>query len=328
MKRLAVCILSATLLLSSLFIISNNVNALGGRPARPDSNNPRSQSIFIHTLEPGESSSDAATVSNTTAQPQIIDIYAVDAIATNTGSLSCEQRVEEKDGVGAWVNLDSEEVSLEPNSSQEVEFTITAPQSAEPGEHNGCLVFQQREEDSEVLGNVKIRTRQAIRIAVTIPGDLKKELSIDSFSVETEKNKQLFVLKTKNQGNVSVDIKAKVTLESLFGSVVFEDNGSYPVLPNNDLELRFENDQLPIWGGWYKAKAAVEYDPRPEVFGSTDESELTSLDSQAIVVFIPPAWQIITGFMALVVLIIVIIVIYHHRRKKTGKRSKKRKSKR
>lgn len=285
MKKLAACIIVSTTLLFSLFSIdpfinNDTVSALGGRPARPDSNNPRSQSIFVHTISPGETSSDAAIVSNTTDQSQIVDVYAVDAIATNTGSLSCEQRVEEKDSVGAWVKLSLDEVNLGPNSSQEIEFTITVPESVEPGEHNGCLVFQQREEDGEVLGNVKIRTRQAVRIAVTVPGNLTKELSIDSFNVETTDSAQTFILKTKNQGNVSVDIETKVMLEDLLGSIVFENNGSYPVLPNRDLELRFENDQLPIWGGWYKARATVEYDPRPEVFGTGDESELVILDSQ------------------------------------------------
>lgn len=296
--------------LIGLFGIGGAVSALGGRPARPNANNPRTQSIFIHTVQPGKTIEDAATVSNATERSQTIDIYGVDALATNTGSLGCEQQAEKQDMVGGWITPSKKSVTLEPHTDTEVAFAVSVPVNAEPGEHNGCLVFQPQEETSASSGNVRIRTRQAVRVVVTVPGDLQKKLSIATFNVINSPT-QVYTLETKNVGNVSVDTRATVTLKSLFGSTVFEDGGEYPVLPATQLSLRFENKKLPKWGGWYRAQATVAYDSRPEVFGVPKDQDQSreELKSQQITIFIMPAKQVSAGIIAVLILVMGGLVI-------------------
>lgn len=264
--------------------------AVGGRPAHPDPATARSQSIFVHTLPPGTSVNDAVTVTNTTSAVDTVLLYATDAAITNTGSMSCKQAVDLKQGVGQWVVIDTPEVTLQPGGEQTVGFTIRVPDGVEPGEYNGCLVFQSKSDaTAPALEAVHVRTRQAVRISVTIPGDLQKKLSIQEFSRPLQDGRHIFHIVLKNDGNVSVDTLAEVNVRTVFGQVVHTVGGGYPVLPSGNLELRFQDDSALFWGGWYWAQASVSYDTRPGVFGVDNPQYMTTLLSQDIVFFVWPS---------------------------------------
>jgi hypothetical protein len=304
----------------ALFIVAVPANAvqsggIGGRPANPDPSNARTKSIFIYELKANESKADAILLMNNTDKEETINIYAVDGILTNSGAYSCKQAVESKDDVGAWVNLSETQVVLAANSTKQISFTTTVPATADVGEHNGCMVFQSNTDEGDVQGNVRVRTRQAVRIAVTIPGDLKKEVSVKSFTVGKLDQYQQFLLTAKNGGNVSADIDARVVLRTLWGSNVYNDGGGYPVLAQNDLQLNFLNEKPPFWGGWYKASAQVTYDTRAGVFSVDESGKLVTKKSSVITVFVnpqPAAWLIYAGFL-LVVLGLVLFWIARRR---------------
>ncbi len=266
---------------------------IGGRPANPDPSNARTKSIFIYELKSGETKTDAVLLMNNSDKEETFNVYAVDGILTNTGAYSCEQAVEEKDDVGAWVKLSETQVTLAANTTKEVPFTTTVPEGADVGEHNGCMVFQSDTDEGDVQGNVRVRTRQAIRLVVTIPGDLKKEVAIKDFTVGKLNQLQQFLLTITNTGNVSADVDARVVLRTLWGSNVYNDGGGYPVLASNDLELNFLNENPPFWGGWYNASSQVTYDTRAGVFSVDTAGQLDTKTSPTITVFVNPqpgAW--------------------------------------
>src|SRR5574344_1228113 len=91
----------ATLLVGSVF--SQTVfGAVGGRPANPDPDNPRTRSIFIYTLKAGESKSDQIYLSNNGDTAETVELFAVDGTVSNTGAYTCKQNVEPREDVGAW----------------------------------------------------------------------------------------------------------------------------------------------------------------------------------------------------------------------------------
>jgi hypothetical protein len=288
---------------------------IGGRPANPDPSNARTKSIFIYELKANESKTDALLLMNNTDKEETINVYAVDGILTNTGSYSCEQAVESKDDVGAWVTLSETQVVLPANSTKEVEFTTTVTGTADVGEHNGCLVFQSDTDEGDVQGNVRVRTRQAIRLVVTIPGDLKKEVAIKSFTVGKLDQYQQFLLTIANSGNVSADIDARVVLRTLWGSSVYNDGGGYPVLAKNDLQLSFLNEKLPFWGGWYNASSQVVYDIRAGVFSVDKDGQLITKKSPTVTVFVnpqPTAW-VMYAFILLILASLAVFLVLRRR---------------
>lgn len=264
-------------------------NGLGGRPANPNPEIPRSSSIFIHTLAAEEVAEDAVMVSNDSPEEQTIEVYATDGMITGTGAFSCRQQAEDKQGVGSWIKLSESDATLAPGEQKEIPFTITMPAQADVGEHNGCIVFQAKEQNVDEAENMQLRFRSAVRLAIVVPGDIRKELSINTFDVSHENGGYSYTTSLQNTGNVSIDTDIQVVLKSLFGGEVYRNGGEYPVLAREELDLQFRQDEAPFWGGFYTAQAMATYDTNPQVFGVQENESLETIDGPARTIFITPA---------------------------------------
>src|SRR3990167_154914 len=151
----------------------------GGRPAYPRADNPRTESIFVHTLEPGDIQKEGIlTVNNATEQKTML-VYAVDSTPSTGGAFACAQFSEAKKDVGAWITVKKSEVTLEPGTNELVPFSIHVPKNASVGEHNGCIVMQEKKEKAEDGSGVSLSFRTGLRVAVTIPGELERKLEIE-----------------------------------------------------------------------------------------------------------------------------------------------------
>ena len=291
---------------------------IGGRPANPDPTNPRSQSIFIYTLDHGATKSDQIYVNNAGEESATILLYAVDGITSNTGAYTCKQKAEPATDLGAWLKLSKTEVTLAAKQNVLVDFTLTMPKDADVGEHNGCIVFQSKDDPGQVSGGgVRVQTRQAVRVVATVPGDLRREVSIESFTATSAGTKQDYAFKLKNEGNVSADVDAKVRVTDWFGNVAFEDGGSNPVIANRTLEAHYASQLQPFFGGFYKVQVVASYDKRAGRLGVSDQSQLITKKSEEKVIFIQPSiWAIILAILLLIGIVFMIIRSSRRRRAK------------
>lgn len=296
---------------------------VGGRPANPRADNPRTNEIFIHTLNHGETASDGAVVVNNTDDQKVIKVYVTDGIRSSDGALGCREESAERTKVGAWVSLEQHEVTLEPRSRTVVNFTVTVPEGADVGEHNGCIVYQVKNETPMLNGNVRIYTRSATRISVTVPGDLRKNIDIASLTAENKKGTQHYRLTLKNTGNVSADTQAELTLNGLFGGEFYRNSGRYPILPDSEQFVPYTNEKPPIWGGWYWVNATIAYDKRPNTFGAIDKAHAVEKHADRQLVFIMPHPVVLLGLFGLVLILMSILffVLYRRREKQDALRN-------
>lgn len=232
---------------------------VGGKPANPRDDNPRSSSIFLHELSPGQSVDDAVEIYNNTDNQKSVQVYATDSIVSSGGAFACEQAAEQADKTGAWIKLTTNFVTLDANSSQVVPFTISVPDNAEPGEHNACIAIQEANADPVQSGNgIALSFRSAIRVAITVPGDINKSLSITSISLKTADDKLIGSIKLDNTGNVSLDADIVAPLANAIGKYAQTQFGTYPALAHTETELNFEYNK-PFWGGLYRLNATAHY---------------------------------------------------------------------
>lgn len=314
----------ATLGVSLLFFTNaayaSSSGGIGGRPANPIPDNPRSQSIFIYTIDVNQAKNDQVLISNNSDQTRTISFYSVDGVATNTGAYTCKQKSEASTDAGGWVNLAKNQITLSPGSSEKVNFTVKVPSNASVGEHSACIVFQDDKDEGQETGNIRLRTRQAIRMAVTVPGELERKITISSFSVANNNQIQQYSLSLQNSGNVSADVNTSVKLKNIFGGTEYQGGGQYPVMRDQKLDLVFDNTEMPFWGGWYTAQAEATYDKRAGSFGVSDaKNDLITIQSQQIIVFIMPSlWAML--IYILIIVIVVGILIYLYMRKHLAKR--------
>lgn len=277
--------------------------SFGGRPAYPREDNPRTDSIFVHTLSPGDTQEEGVLVVNNAAEAKTLIIYAADSTPSTGGAFACKQLAEDKTDVGAWIDLEQTELTLDPGTNETIPFTINVPESASVGEHNGCILIQEKKEASDQAGvNLSIRT--GLRVAIMIPGEITRNLELAGFEV-IHKNKD-FLLRpqVKNTGNVSIDADVSVVTRNLFGIKIFTHGGQYPILRGQTSDWNFELKR-PFWGGWYRSGFTVEYDQNPEAtVGVNSGKELTRLSGGSVWFFSLPT----TLGLALEILILILIL--------------------
>ncbi len=123
-------VIALTVLGMSFSVSAIEYGGFGGRPAFPREDNARTESIFIHTLEPGITQKEGVKVVNNTQEKKTFLIYGSDLTPSTDGAFACKQFLEEKKDVGTWIELSKNEVTLDPGTNQVIPFTITVPKNA------------------------------------------------------------------------------------------------------------------------------------------------------------------------------------------------------
>ena len=117
---------------------------IGGRPAYPRNDNPRTDSIFVHTINPGEEIKDGVRVINNADIEKTLLVYGADSIKSSGGGFACKQLLDTQTQVGIWIKLEKTEVTLQPHTNEVIDFVIVAPINAPVGENNGCILIQEK----------------------------------------------------------------------------------------------------------------------------------------------------------------------------------------
>jgi len=291
----------------------------GGRPAYPREDNPRTESIFVHTLEPGEVKQEGIVVLNNTQEQKSFEVYAADSVHSSGGGFACKQISEPKEDVGAWVKLEENIVTLNSASNKTVPFTISVPEHASVGEHNGCILIQEVKlsegEDGQKSG-ARISFRTGLRIAITIPGDLVRKLEIASFSASKQEDGDILLHpEVKNTGNVSIDADMKIVTQHLLGFEREENGGVSPVLRGETAVRNFVYNK-PFWGGLYRSSLSILYDENEgATVGVNTKGEQTRLKGATVWFFSAPKLPAL--LMEIVILAAIIYAVrYLLKRKK------------
>lgn len=307
------------LILTFLLALAQPVSAieyggLGGKPAYPDNNIERSKSIFVYTLEPGAVKEDGVLVINNTQETKNIVVYSTDSDKGSDGSFACEQFADVKDAVGSWIELE-EEITLGSMETQVVPFTVKIPENASVGEENGCIMIQEKEQNSTQSG-VSLSFRTGLRVAITIPGEQIRELEFKSLNV-TQKSDGVIAAKVdlENKGNVSIDTDIKLKTNYIFGLGATEINNEYPVLRGEVATFNFELPK-PFWGGFITVAAQAEYDDSSEAGVGVDTETPNKIISGGSYTFFsfPEIGALIIEIMVVILLAGLIVLVIRKKR--------------
>ncbi len=305
-------------LIMALPVSAVEQGGLGGRPAHPRAGNTRSESIFIHTLDAGRQATDAVQVINNTSETKKVLVYAVDSQMSSGGAFACAQAADQPISVGKWIEISQKEVTLPAGSKQTVDFVIAVPKDTTPGEHNGCIVIQDtKQQVSPDSNGIVLSLRSAIRVAVTVPGDIQKGLVFTGLGFDRKANDKLVLTAAlKNNGNVSLDTQLDVRLRSLIAFSVATTGGNFPVLGGSEGRFNFETGQ-PFWGGWYRLVATAKYNDDPNI--ALGQGRPTAAITKGTWVFLTPKPLAVVIELGVLLTLITAVSTYfvrrgHHKR--------------
>ncbi|MBN1373789.1 LysM peptidoglycan-binding domain-containing protein [Candidatus Dojkabacteria bacterium] len=284
--------------LTPVFAEDNISTKINGLPAYPRDDNPRTESIFIHELDIGEEATDGILITNYTNETKTVIVYPADKIISSDGGFGCRQYAEAREEVGSWVTMDVEELTLDPNSSAIVDFKISVPDSADVGENNGCIVIQEKN-TNELEPGINLSIRKAIRLVVTVPGDLIRDLEL--VRMDTKIEGDLIIVKPvlKNNGTVSIDAAVELTVKDVFGNELGKISSTYTTYREQESILMFQFKQSD-WGGPHYLNLKVTYDKNNFNNGSGD-SDFVTLTATDTIWIMPKATVVAVCVSALCV---------------------------
>lgn len=288
---------------------------IGGQPANPRSDNERSKSIFVYELKPGDILRDAIRISNGTSTKERIAVYATDSLQSSGGAFACEQQADKANDVGSWIKLDESVIELAPQSSKDINFTLTVPKDATVGESNGCIAIQALgQRPVKDFNGIALNFRSAVRVAVTVPGDISKVLNITVLKRIEVKDENKFGVQIvlKNAGNVSLDTDVTLKFKDIFGRNLQTIQGTYAVLAGLPTELNFEFNRA-LSPGIYRIEATAAYNSdTTKTLGKSTDRGMTV--SRTMTFFAWPKPQItIAIIIGILVLASILYRLYYRR---------------
>lgn len=296
----------------------------GVRPAYPREDNPRTDSIFVQTIPPGESKKEGVKVINSTQEPKNLLLYARDSMKSSGGGFACIQLLEKNKDVGDWIKFDLSEleedlseikfgqstntieITIPSGAEIIIPFTINIPIGASVGEHNGCVLVQEIKEKTEEVG-VSLSLRSGLRVAITVPGEVIRKIEFSDFELEKKNNSVYLRPSVKNTGNVSIDTDVSVKVKYFFGLTHRDFGGEFPVLRDETYDFNFELKR-PFWGGLYSATAVFSYDNGSKAsIGVESGEKLEKVKSDTKWFFTAPT---IFGLIIEIGILLIMLVIF------------------
>lgn len=152
-------------------------------------------------------------------------------------------------GLATWITLTNGKVTIEPNQTVKVPYSIAIPADAEPGGYFSAVFWSEDNPAAREAGDVSIGGKLGVLILLRVNGDIKEAAGISNFAIDGSRwITQLpvkFVYRFKNDGADRVVPLGNIEIKNIFGGTTVtllanENEGS--VLPNSI--RKFET----LWG--------------------------------------------------------------------------------
>lgn len=196
-----------------------------------------------YELKAGEVKTDELTVVNDGKAAYDFLAYAK-PYSVASESYSPDFSTETTNGdIPKWVRFDKPKYHLEAGAFTTVKYTITVPENATPGGHYGVLFVETQPKEVVTGGNAVVRKKRVGAIVyATIEGTYEtggQQDSVDIPFLQVEPPLTT-VLKTSNNGNTDFIDSVTFKVSDIFGSVKYEQEKDYPVLPQTARKMTLE----------------------------------------------------------------------------------------
>jgi hypothetical protein len=203
----------------------------------------------------GQTKVGVINVENPSEEPKTVRVYFEDwyYLAPYDGSKDFKPRATTRLSCADWIDFSPAEILLPPYGKQKINYTVKVPQGVEGG-HYAVLFFESLLGQPEAEGvGVSVAVRVATLFYIEAEGTLKKDVSLEKFSVQ--RNSKEAPLKIgfnlKNNGNVDITASGNYNIMDKKGMVYARgDFNTVYTFPGDSAELS-ATWSLPISKGTY-----------------------------------------------------------------------------
>lgn len=217
---------------------------------------PATESDFFHiSLYPGAAIDATAIVSNHTQASVTLLNYPVDGQSTPQGTFALASQSDPRIGIGAWVQLNADHITVPANSELRVPFRLTVPVGTPPGDYAGGLIIQSppvQGQTTTVNGGTAVRLdtvqRQGVRIYLNVAGTAIKSLQHGVLQWKKTGSALTFTLHLYNTGNTILHPSAILDLSNSIGgaNTQLKFNTPESLLPRAKLDVVANLTKAPL----------------------------------------------------------------------------------
>ena len=171
--------------------------------------------------------------------------------------------------MSGWITVPSGDITIPPDASYEIPFSINVPINADPGGHYAALMVGTIPPDHVEGGGASVGSILTSLIFLRVPGEVVEEGLIRDFYTEhgfVSTPEQSFVMRFENMGNVHLVPQGHIAITNMWGKergriLVNEKSSFGNVLPGTTRKFQFSWKGEPSLFdiGRYKVEAVLSY---------------------------------------------------------------------
>jgi hypothetical protein len=199
--------------------------------------------FFELTLEPGQSSTVSVQIANVGPETYRLVTYAADVYTRVNGGAESRLKDEPISGATEWLDYPTETFDLAPGEEMTRDIVVTVPEGTAPGEYTSSVVIQNLDpiEGASEGGVGMLQViRQAVAVAITVPGPAEPGLAIDEATYSLAPAYASVLVTVENTGKVRLAPIATMALTDADGAEIT--NATVPMetfFPGTQANLEF-----------------------------------------------------------------------------------------
>lgn len=192
--------------------------------------------LYDFEIAPASNKQGTITLINDTEQEDTYGLSVRNFVAM--GEDGAQQYLDEENpsDLASWISLDKPSVTLASGQSAQFTFSVNVPVNAEPGGHYASIFFTHAGKPGSGTG-VGIGGQVGVLILVNVPGNVKEDAKIESFTLQGSSLKDhlpaIFDLRLHNLGSVHFRPRGTLVVKNIFGQTVARE----PANPKNSAVL-------------------------------------------------------------------------------------------
>lgn len=178
---------------------------------------------FSVTMSPGETRQLTVELGNFGDTTVDAKTFAADAYTLVNGGFGARLAGEASSGVTSWVAYPADTLTIEPGQAVVRTFDLTVPDDAPPGEYITSLVIQNATPTATGgSGSIAMNqiTRQAIAVAITVPGPLVPGLQLGTATYKPVGTRAVLSFAVTNSGTMHLKPAGEFVLATPDGTEV------------------------------------------------------------------------------------------------------------
>lgn len=222
--------------------------------------------VIEDRADPGSAYTYTIRVTNISASEKLFYINAQDIVGLTDAGLPIFSNEDELTPyeMSTWISVPERSITLLPEETREISFTITVPADASPGSHFAGLFLDSEPQRQRVTG-AAVGMRVGSIISLRISGNILEEAQLREFSTRqiVYGNPSVdFEAKVANLGNVLLRPRGIVEITNMRGTKVASikvNDSAAPVFPGSDKTYTVKWETEGFAFGRYQAVISLVY---------------------------------------------------------------------